>query len=122
MILADSSVWIEHFRKPNPRIEELVRSRQLRMHPFVLGELALGSLAHREEVLVDLAKLVSVPEASNDEVLHLIESKRLFSRGIGLVDAHLLVATIFQNHCLLWSRDRRLVEVARELGVADDRQ
>ena len=86
------------------------------MSPFIIGELACGSLRRRAEVLLLLRSLPHVSVASHDEVLTLIERHRLMGRGIGWIDAHLLASAALSN-TLLWSRDRRLSEIARELHL-----
>ncbi|HBM23328.1 MAG TPA: twitching motility protein PilT, partial [Alcanivorax sp.] len=86
-------------------------------HPFVVGELACGNLSRRREVLDLLRGLPPVPVADQDEVLFLIERHGLMGRGIGFIDAHLLAATLLSHATRLWTRDKRLAEVARDLGV-----
>jgi predicted nucleic acid-binding protein len=117
MILADTSVWIDHFRSDNPRILELVSSRRLLMHPFVLGELSLGSLANRIRVLDDLRKLKRAIRSTDREVTVLIEREHLYGQGIGYIDAHLLTSALLTDDCRLWTRDKRLAAIAERLGV-----
>jgi len=88
------------------------------MHPFVLGELACGRMRNRGEVLQLLRSLPSVPVASEDEALRYIDDLKLMGRGIGYVDVHLLASTALAGDLTLWSRDRRLTEVASDLGLA----
>ena len=88
------------------------------MHPFVLGELALGDLRQRTVVLDALSDLPQASVATNVEVLHSIGSQHLFGRGIGYVDAHLLAATQLTHGAALWTHDKRLHEVAERLGLA----
>ena len=92
VVLADSSVWIANFRIADDLFAELGRSRRLRMHPFVLGELALGSLPRRRQTLADLGAIRIVTVATHDEVMGLVEREKLFGTGIGYVDTHLLAA------------------------------
>ena len=82
------------------------------MHPFVLGELALGNFANRAQVLGDLAALPGVIVAMDAEVMRFIETERLFGLGIGFVDAHLLAAVRLTPGVRLWTRDGRLGVVA----------
>ena len=111
MILADTSIWIDHFRRGDAELARLLEEGQIAMHPFVIGELACGSLARREEVLWMLAQQPKVPEARHDEVLALIEQRQLAGKGLGWVDLHLLTAALLGGH-QLWTRDGRLRDVA----------
>ena len=95
----------------------LLLREQVVMHPFVLGELALGSVRNRGELLRLLARLPRVVVARDAEVLALIERAGLFGRGIGYIDAHLLAAARLTPGTLLWTRDRRLAVVADGMGV-----
>ena len=117
MILADTSVWLDHWRRGNPRLAESLGQGRIVVHPFVLGEIALGAITSRAEVLKRLCKLHAPRLARNDEVLDFIERTPLWGRGIGWVDAHLL-ATALLDHLRLWTLDRRLAKVAEELGLA----
>jgi predicted nucleic acid-binding protein len=117
MILCDTSVWIDHFRRGEPHLVELLEGVRVLMHPFVLGELACGSLADRRATLDLLAKLPGAPHATQEEALAFIESRELFGRGIGYVDVHLLASTVLAG-AELWTRDRHLGSIAAELGVA----
>jgi predicted nucleic acid-binding protein len=117
VILADSSVWINHFRLRNSTLSALVEVNQIASHPFVVGELACGTLGRRAEVLRELRKLPIVRQAEHEEVLALVEARSLMGRGVGWIDAHLLTAALVER-VPLWSADRRLHAVASELGVA----
>lgn len=118
MILADTSVWADHLRTTDMRLAELLADGQVFMHPFVLGEIALGHLRKRETVLEALRELPALQVADPDEVLHLIDARRLVGAGIGYVDAHLLAAALTTRNCQLWTRDKRLNEAASRLNVA----
>ncbi len=118
-LLADTSVWIEHFRSGH-LLNELLTTRQLHIHPFIIGELAVGSLRNRTKTLTDLSELVSVTVAEHTEVLALIEAHRLYSRGIGYVEAHLLASVRLTPGVALWSLDKCLANAAEALGVAAD--
>jgi predicted nucleic acid-binding protein len=115
-MLIDTSVWVEHLRRGDPTLSALLGRGEVECHPFVIGELACGSLRRRAEVLGLLQKLPHVAVADHDEVLAFIERRRLMARGIGWIDAHLLASAALSN-TLLWSRDRRLSQVARELHL-----
>lgn len=87
------------------------------MHPYVKGELALGSIADRNDLLRFLNSLAALRPAKDEQVFSLIESKRLWARGIGWVDASLL-ASCLGSQCRLMTRDKRLDSLALELGVS----
>ncbi|MFN4184229.1 MAG: type II toxin-antitoxin system VapC family toxin [Hyphomonas sp.] len=118
MILADSSVWIDHLRKADARLVALLTDGLIQVHPHVIGELALGSIKRRTEFLDMLVALPSSFQASHGEVLSLVEQKQLYARGIGYSDAHLLTSSLLTPGTTLWTRDRRLAEAARELGIS----
>lgn len=117
MMLLDMSVWIGHLRKNDSILVRLLEVRQILMHPFVIGELALGSLLQRRQVLNELANLPLAAKASDGEVLVLIEWHRLAGSGIGHIDAHLLASASISD-ASLWTRDRHLHQVALSLGLA----
>lgn len=118
MILVDSSVWVRHLRTGDGELGRLLQRREVLMHPFVLGELALGDLQPRRPVLAGLQDLPGAEIAAHDEVMALVEAERLYARGIGYVDAHLLASTLLTPEALLWTADRRLGEAASALGIA----
>ncbi len=118
MILADTSVWIEHFRRGEPALEAALDANEVMLHPFVIGELACGNLRDRAGVLAWLTDLSLVQEATHDEVMTFIERRRLMGRGIGYVDAHLLASTALTRPVRLFTLDRRLNTVATDLGLA----
>ena len=118
MILADTSVWVDHLRGGDAELARLLNDGQVLGHPFVLGELALGGLRGRATVLEALAGLPQAVAANHDEVMAFIEARRLWGRGIGLVDAHLLAAVALTPDARLWTRDRGLAAVAGELRLA----
>ena len=96
----------------------LLNENQVLVHPFVIGELALGNLRNREEVLSLLGGLPVTPVATEEEVLLFVERHRLMGRGIGYVDAHLLAAATLAGHMPLWTSDRRVLDVAAGLNLA----
>jgi len=116
-VLADTSVWVDLWRHGNPRFARLLEQDRVVVHPFVLGEIALGALTPRAEVLEHLGALETPRLAEHDEVLALIERVPLWGRGIGWVDAHLLASALL-DRLRLWTLDRRLSRVARELRLA----
>jgi len=117
VILVDTSVWIEHFRVGEPRLATLLRNGQALTHPWVTGELALGRLSRRSEILGLLNNLPRANTATGGEVLELVEQRHLVGLGIGYVDAHLLAATLLTAGAGLWTRDKRLASIASGLGL-----
>ncbi|MCC7049666.1 MAG: type II toxin-antitoxin system VapC family toxin [Alphaproteobacteria bacterium] len=118
MILVDTSVWIDHLRHGNAALAELLEAGQVLAHDFVIGELALGNLAGRDEVLALLRDLPAATAADADEVLAYIERHRLMGSGIGYVDAHLLASAALTPGARLWTRDSRLARVAARVGLS----
>ena len=117
MILADTSVWVDHLRASDNVLAALLDTGMVLAHPFVIGELALGNLRQREIVLNALADLPHARVATDAEVLHFIERHALFGRGIGYIDAHLLAGVHLTAGAELWTNDKRLHGVAAQLGV-----
>ncbi len=115
MLLADTSVWIEHLRVGVPRLAAALDAGIVAAHPFVVGELACGTLRDRRGILADLALLPQVEVAQHAEVLALVERRALAGRGIGWIDAHLLAAALISGSAL-WTLDRRLDELWRAAG------
>lgn len=118
MILVDTSVWVDHLGRGDPIMAALLDADQVVMHPFVSGEIALGHLNPREEILAELDAFLTVPVADPDEVAAVIERHALFGTGIGYVDAHLLASMLLAPGARLWTRDKRLHAAAERLGVA----
>jgi predicted nucleic acid-binding protein len=117
MILVDTSIWIDHLDKANPIMQELLKEQRILMHPFVLGEIAMGSLRKREFVLSVLSAFESAPLAREDEVLSFVRAYRLFGKGIGYIDAHILTSAKLAPGTQLWTRDKRLQALAAALSI-----
>ena len=117
MILVDTSVWIDHLRNPEVKLHDLLLNDEVVTHPYVRLELALGSIASREKVLADLALLPQVRIAEIGELFGLVELRRLYRRGIGITDLHLVASALFDKSISIWTRDRRLGDIADELGL-----
>ncbi len=120
MILADTSIWVDHFRIGDSELVALLRTQNILMHPFILAELALGSLNQRAKTLTLLQQLPTAKVALLHEVRHLIEKRSLYNRGIGLIDAHLIASAQLHPHTRLWTRDKRLRSTAEDLGIDAD--
>jgi predicted nucleic acid-binding protein len=117
MILADTSVWIDHLRKGDKSLAGLLEKGQICMHPMIIGELACGSLRDRAVLLRLWRNLPSVAAVTDEASLAFIEAKELAGKGIGFVDAHLLAAVAAQRGAKLWTRDKRLAGVAEVLKL-----
>ncbi len=117
MILADTSVWVDHLRGRNPEMEKRLIRGQIVMHPFIVAELALGSLHNRRKRLDDMDALLEIRVAQLNEVRHMIEAHTLYSKGIGLTDAHLIASCLMTPGTQLWTRDAALKIVAKALGI-----
>lgn len=117
MILVDTSIWIDHLRKPEVGLQNLLQDDRVLSHPLVRLELALGSIANRDKILADMALLPLAPVAVLDELFRLVELQRLYRRGIGVTDLHLLASALLDQSISIWTRDKRLGEIADELGV-----
>lgn len=117
VILADTSIWVDDFRQRNQLLRTHLEQGRIVTHPFVIAELALGSLPQRTKTLTLLDLLPRVATAHTDEVRHLIEKRRLYALGIGLVDAHLIASSLINPTTILWTRDRLLRKAAEEIGV-----
>ena len=118
MILVDTSVWINHLRNNDPHLVRLLTENSVLGHPFVRGELALGNLRQREDILTALDNLPQAPVVFNNEVNYFIEKHALYGLGIGLIDAHLLASTQLLGNTRLWTRDKRLLAAANRLNLA----
>jgi predicted nucleic acid-binding protein len=117
LILADTSVWIDHLRSGIKEMRQLLNQGQISIHPLVIAELALGSLLDRDKTLALLDLLPQVRVAQLNEVRALIEARRLYGLGIGVTDAHLIASILINPPTLLWTRDKRLLRVAERLGI-----
>ena len=120
MILVDTSVWVDHLRAGEPALVHLLNHGLVLAHPWVTGELALGHLSQRQDILGLLTNLPSAEIATDAEVLGLIETEQLYGLGIGYVDAQLLAATRLTADARLWTADKRLAVVARRLRLLAD--
>lgn len=118
MILVDTSVWVDHLRRGDPGLVDLLERSIVIVHPFVVGEIACGSLHNREAILELLQDLPAAAVAEGDEVLRFIESHVLHGKGIGYVDVHLLASVALTEGARIWTRDKKLRLVAQMMGRA----
>lgn len=117
MIIVDTSVWIQHLRRSEDALGELLAAGRVAVHPLTIVELAAGSIANRARTIGLLRQLPTALVAANDDVLNLIERESLMSRGLAAVDLHLLASALAGGD-QLWTFDVALQKVARRLGVA----
>jgi predicted nucleic acid-binding protein len=122
MILADTSIWVDHLRRGDLRLARFLDHGDVVMHPFVIGELALGYAPRIAETLDELRRLPMVIVVDNEELLKFISHRKLSGSGIGYVDVHLLAATALAQETFLWTRDKRLHTVAQSLSLAAEIQ
>jgi predicted nucleic acid-binding protein len=116
MILVDTSVWIEHLRAGNDRLRDLLFGEQVLCHPFIIGELACGTMQKRGDILSMLKALPEARLLGHEEVLGFLDVRRLYGRGIGWVDAHLLASALL-TRCMLWTFNKPLRKAAAALNV-----
>jgi len=117
LILADTSVWIDHLRSGSKDMRRHLDQGQIVIHPFIVAELALGSLKDRTKTLALLDLLPQIRVARLNELRLTIEARRLYNLGIGLTDAHLIASVLIDSPTLLWTRDKRLRQAAENLGI-----
>jgi hypothetical protein len=118
LILVDTTVWVDHLRRGDPGLVDLLERSAVVMHPFVVGEIACGSLRDRQSILELLQDLPAAVVAHGDEVLHFVERHALHGKGIGYVDVHLLASVALTEGAGLWTRDLKLRRMAAALGRA----
>ncbi len=118
MILVDTSIWVEHLRAGNKTLARLLDDQQALIHPFIIGEIALGYIRQRELVLNALLEITQAAVASHEEALHFINEKKLFGTGIGYVDAHLLASARLVPGTTLWTHDKNLFDAASRMALA----
>ena len=118
MILVDTSVWVDHLRRGDPGLVDLLERSAVVMHPFVAGEIACGSLRDRKALLELLQDLPAAVVATDDEVMQFIERQALYGEGIEYVDVHLLASVALTGSTRLWTRDQKLRQAAAALGCA----
>jgi predicted nucleic acid-binding protein len=119
VILADTSIWIALFRTGAYKAElgTLIADDQLCIHPFVIAELALGTLPERQKTLAYLDHLISIRTVRLEDLRHMIEARGLASKGIGLTDAHLIASCLATPGAQIWTLDGKLGKVAEFLSI-----
>jgi predicted nucleic acid-binding protein len=117
LILVDTSVWIDHLRRPIPELTGLIAEERCLLHPYVLAEIALGNLANWSQRVIRFRALPSVEPLGAAELVDLIDRLKLQGSGLGFVDAHLLGTAATRPNVLIWSRDQKLVARAKALEI-----
>ncbi len=115
-VLVDTCVWVRHFRQRNPLLSAMLEDGEVWCHPIVVGELSMGTLRERRQTVIDLAKLNRPPIASFAETRQMVESRRLWGRGIQWNDANILASSVLGG-VPLWTFDLRLKAISEEMGV-----
>jgi len=118
VILVDTSIWIDHFRAADPQLVALLNRNEVLTHPFIIGEIALGSVAKRADALRYLKNLPAAIGATHNEVMVFVDRHKLSNTGVGHVDANLLAAAALTPGAALWARDKNLRAAAARCGVA----
>ena len=119
-ILVDTNIWIDHLRQTEPVLVDLLERDQVCVHQSVITELALGNLKDRLVFLKALERLMIVRSVDDRGVRHLVEERRLWGRGLSVVDVALLASAVVTPGVALWTRDKRLRQAARDMGVLAD--
>ncbi len=117
MILVDSSIWVDHFRRNNEILSDLLSRHQLLGHPFILGEIMMGNPENRVSIFEALSDLPQARIAENDEVMRFVERNKIYGSGVGYIDAHLLASVRLMPRSSIWTTDRRMALVAERLGI-----
>jgi predicted nucleic acid-binding protein len=118
MVLVDTAVWVDHFRRPNAVLAELMVLDRVLTHPLVMGELACGTPPEpRLRTLGDMALLLPADQAAPDEIRAFIEREALFGLGCGLIELTLLASTLITQGAQLWTLDQRLAALSERFGV-----
>jgi len=114
MVLVDTSVWVSHLREENDELSNLLNNAEVVCHPFIIGELACGNLKNRSTIIALLEALPTTRLVEHEEVLAFIEARKVMGKGLGYIDVHLLAAALLAD-VTLWTLDKKLDKVAREL-------
>ena len=116
MVLVDTSIWVAHLRKGDHQLEQLLMDAEVICHPFIIGELACGSIKNRTEILSLLKSLPSAPVLEFDELMYFIDENQMMGIGIGFVDVHLLASAQLSG-TFLWTADTKLNSAATKLSL-----
>jgi len=116
LVLVDTSVWVDHLREGNARLEAVLNEGTVVCHPFIVGEIACGTIRNRIEILSLLQSLPMGETAEQNEVLQFIEHNQLAGKGLSYVDVHLLASAALTG-VPLWTLDRKLKQASLKLRV-----
>jgi len=116
MVLVDTSVWVEHLRHGDIRLEALLNDSRVVCHPFIIGELACGKIKNRAEILSLLHALPMAISVEHEEAMQFIENHSLTGKGLGYIDIHLLASAILTK-VPLWTFDKKLKDVSVDIGA-----
>ena len=109
---------MDHFRAGNERLKSLLLDQRVLCHRFIVGELACGTLRNRREILANLKVLPEAHVVDHEEVMSFLETHRLYGKGVGWVDAHLLASTLL-TRCTIWTVDKPLRRAAAALNILE---
>ena len=112
--LIDTSIWIQHLQTPNKKLSQLLAENQVLVHPFIIGEIFIGHVRNRDEVMTLLGYLPQIKTATEMEVQTLVRKNRLFGRGLSWIDCHLIASTLIQG-ADLYSTDKALTKAYQDL-------
>jgi predicted nucleic acid-binding protein len=119
-VLVDTSVWIRFLANRAPyaaALDRLLSRDEVSGHDFVYGELLVGDMGGRKELLASYGRMDQAPFVPHTEVVAFVRDRKLNGRGIGWIDAHLLASALV-GRLKLWTADSPLVTIATELGIA----
>ena len=113
-VLVDSSVWVGHFKQRNDHLVALLEDGAVVCHPYIVGEVACGTPPARQTIIGLLSELESVPVATQEELLAIMDARHLYGRGCGFVDMSLLASVLLSEKTLIWTMDKRFELLAIE--------
>ena len=116
MILIDTSVWADHFRKADPALTTIGRAGEMLIHPFIVGELVAGNLPQWDQTLAALKLLPCAPVLGEDSYYSFVRQNDLMGSGLSFVDIHLLGSVMRLDNGRIWTRDKRLAARAEAQG------
>lgn len=117
-VLVDSSVWVDHFKQRNEHLVALLANGAVLCHPYIVAEVACGTPPQRSAIIGLLGELESAPLATQEELMAMLDTRGLYGRGCGFVDLSLLASALLSEKTLIWTMDKRLETLARELNKA----
>lgn len=119
IVLVDTSVWIRFLSNRTPyatELDRLLKRDEVSGHAFVYGELLIGDVGGRRQLLNDYEQIHQAPLVPHGDVVEFVRARRLHGRGVGWIDAHLLASALV-GRLRLWTTDARLAAIAAELGI-----